>query len=300
MIIDQGQIKFLTQKKPSPPTLKTQLKLHKIDIPIHPVFNNRSAPSYKLTKHLTKILNQYITLNNHYNIVSSTNLALDLTKLKLHENHRIITFVIKDIYVNIRINETLNILKAKLLKNNYIQITHRILALLNVTLSQNYLTFQQKIYQPEQGISMGSPISSLIAEVFLQHYEDIHIKQLLDTKNIALYTRYVDDILIVYDKKIQPQTINTHINQIHDDIKLNPTHETHNSINFLVLTIIRKQTNLEIDIYRKPTTTDTKINFHSNRTIEHKMVAFRFHISRMHSLPLDSEKKQKEWGIIQK
>jgi hypothetical protein len=58
---------------------------------------------------------------------------------------------------------------------------------------------------------MGSPISSLVAEIFLEHYEDIHIKQLLDTKNIALYTRYVDDILIIYDKtKTQTQTINTH------------------------------------------------------------------------------------------
>jgi len=91
---------------------------------------------------------------------------------------------------------------------------------------------------------MGSPISSLVAEIFLEHYEDIHIKQLLDTKNTALYTRYVDDILIIYNiTKIQPQTINTHTNQIHDKIKLNPKHETHNSINFLDLKITRtKQT----------------------------------------------------------
>ena len=83
---------------------------------------------------------------------------------------------------------------------------------------------------------MGSLISSLVAEIFLQHYKDIHIKQLLDTKNIALYTRYVDAILIIYDiTKIQPQTINKHINQIPDNIKLNPTQETHNSINFLDL-----------------------------------------------------------------
>lgn len=47
---------------------------------------------------------------------------------------------------------------------------------------------------------MGSQISSLIAEIFLQHYEDIHINQLLDTKIIALYTRYVDDILYIMKK----------------------------------------------------------------------------------------------------
>ena len=46
---------------------------------------------------------------------------------------------------------------------------------------------------------MGSPISSLIAEIFLQHYEDANIKQLLDMKSITLYVRYIDDILIIYD-----------------------------------------------------------------------------------------------------
>jgi hypothetical protein len=107
-------------------------------------------------------------------------------------------------------------------------------------LSQNYFTYQNKIY-PEKGVSMGSPISSLTAEIFLQYHEDIHIKQLLDTKKIALYTRYVDDILIIYDTtEIQPNIINTHVNQIHDNLKLDPTYETHNSINYLDLTITRK------------------------------------------------------------
>jgi hypothetical protein len=55
----------------------------------------------------------------------------------------------------------------------------------------NYFIFQNKIYQPEKGVSMGSPISSTKAEIFLQHLEDIHIKQLLDTKNIIFYTKYV-------------------------------------------------------------------------------------------------------------
>jgi DNA mismatch repair ATPase MutS len=54
-----------------------------------------------------------------------------------------------------------------------------------------------------------------------------------------------------------------------------------------------------MDIYRKPTTTDTTINFNSNHPVEHKMAAFRSHIYRMHSLPLTPEKKQKEWQILQ-
>jgi len=73
------------------------------------------------------------------------------------------------------------------LQNNDIQITYQMFSLLKVILSQNYFMFQQKIYQPAPGIPMGSPISSLIAEIFLQHYEDVNIKQLLDMKSIALF-----------------------------------------------------------------------------------------------------------------
>ena len=82
--------------------------------------------------------------------------------------------------------------------------------MLKVILSQNYFMFQQKIYQPAQGISMGSLISSLIAEIYLQHYEDVHIKQLLHMKSIALYVRYVDDILVTHNTKINLYTINTY------------------------------------------------------------------------------------------
>ena len=121
------------------------------------------------------------------------------------------------------------------------------LSLLKVILSQNYFMFQQKIYQPAQGISMGSSISSLIAKIYLQHYEDANIKQLLDMKGTTLYVRYIDGVLVIYDTtKINLHTINTYTNKIHNNIKLNPTYEEHNSVAFLDLTITRRHTKLEI------------------------------------------------------
>jgi len=73
-----------------------------------------------------------------------------------------------------------------LLKNNDTQKTQRIITLMILILSQNYFTSQNKIRvsQPWKGVSMLSPISSTIAEIFLQHFEDMHKKQILDTKNI--------------------------------------------------------------------------------------------------------------------
>jgi len=80
---------------------------------------------------------------------------------------------------------------------------------------------------------------------------------------------------------------------MHYTTKLNRTYEHNTNKNFLDLTTTHKQTNLESDIYRKPTTADTTIRFLSNHPIEHKMAAFRYHISRMYSLPLAPEKQQK-------
>jgi len=57
---------------------------------------------------------------------------------------------------------------------------------------------------------MGSLISSLFAEIFVQHYEDANIKHLLDMKSKALYVRYVDDILVTYDTTKINCTPSTH------------------------------------------------------------------------------------------
>jgi len=152
---------------------------------------------------------------------------------------------------------------------------------MRLVLSQNYFTFQ----------NMGSTTSSTIAEILLQYFEDIHIKQLLDTKkqNILrmLRRRYLN---YIWHQKAHPDLINTHIIQIHTNINLNPTHENNRCISFLDL---QKLSNLENDIFHKPMNTDTNINFFSNHPIEHKIAAFRCRITRMHSLPLTPKRKQK-------
>jgi hypothetical protein len=49
-----------------------------------------------------------LQLKNNYNIQNSINLAKDLTKLTIDKNYKMITYDIKDLYVNMPIEETLN------------------------------------------------------------------------------------------------------------------------------------------------------------------------------------------------
>ena len=175
-----------------------------------------------------------------------------------------VTYDNKDLYVNFPTKEILGITKSLILKHNDARIHKQIITLLDVILQQNYFSFKNHIYQPETGVSVGSSISSTIAEIFLQHIESIFMKQLFATKNIAFYTRYVDDSANMKPKHITPETIRNYINQIHSNLQFNPTYENNNSTNFLDFLIIWNQSDLETDIYRKPTTTDTTINFLSN------------------------------------
>jgi hypothetical protein len=114
--------------------MKPQLKLHKPHIPIRPVINNTQAPTYKVAKHLTKILDNFLTLNNYY-ITNSSDLATDLVKLHVNENHRLMTFDIQDLFVNIPIQETLQITKSLLLKKNNPNVTQQIIEVLNHTIT---------------------------------------------------------------------------------------------------------------------------------------------------------------------
>jgi len=146
---------------------------------------------------------------------------------------------------------------------------------------------------------MGSPVSGSMAEVFLQHLKETIIKHLLDTKIVSFYTRYADDILLIcVSTCTNPDNILQYIDTIHRYIQLSPTHESNNSVNFLDLSIIRNPTHLSIGIYRKPTTTDTTINFLSNHLLEHRMASYRFLIRRTHTLPLDREQQHGEWQQI--
>jgi hypothetical protein len=119
----------------------------------------------------------------------TTSLANVLVKFTINDKHRLITLDIKDLYVKIPLKETIDITRTQLLKNNNTQITNQIINLLETILKQNYLAFQQKIYHPDKEVTMGSPISGTIAEIFIQRLENTHIKHLLDSKSITVYAR---------------------------------------------------------------------------------------------------------------
>jgi hypothetical protein len=177
--------------KPKPPTLNAQLKIHKDNEHIRPVVNIVQTPSYKTAKFLKKWLTEQLSLPNTFVTYNSTQLANNIIKLNITQSTRIITFDIKDLYVNIPIDETINIMKTQLTNN---KTDNKTIAqagiLLETILRQNYLQFDNKFFQPHKDVAMGSSIPGLVAEMFLQHHEKLLMKNILDTKKI-IFTIYM-------------------------------------------------------------------------------------------------------------
>ena len=82
------------------------------------------------------------------------------------------------------------------------------------------------------------------------------------------------------------------------NLQFKPTHEINITVNFLDLLICKNTQGLDTDIYRKPSCSDTTILFASNQPMEQKLAAYRYLMNRMHSLPLNTEDKHKEWNTI--
>jgi hypothetical protein len=133
------------------------------------------------------------------------------------------------------------------------QSKEQIIAILKEILAQNYFCFNNEFCQPTKGIAMGSPTSGIMAEIFLQYYEDIYIKHLPENRSILFYACYVGDTLIIYDQTfIHADTVTARLNAVHKKIIFKPTLESNNNIRYLDLLLKRKDNHSELDIYRKP------------------------------------------------
>ena len=93
---------------------------------------------------------------------------------------------------------------------------------------------------------MESPISGILADIFLQYYEHLSLKHILETKAITNYNRYAHDNLIITEQQI----MNT-MNNIHLNLQFSLTYQNSNCLDYPDLLSIKKGRKQETDIYKK-------------------------------------------------
>jgi hypothetical protein len=109
----------------------------------------------------------------------------------------------------------------------------------------------------------------------------------------------VDDILIVCNEgNTNINALLDHFNNLSSKLKFTMENESDCKINFVNITISREINKFEINIYRKPTYTDTIIPIDSFHPKELKMAVIRYFFNRLNQYQLSPENTEKENNVL--
>jgi hypothetical protein len=289
-----------TNLNPTAPSIRGLVKIHKPELPIRPIVNWCNAPAYKLAKMFALKIQQLTPLPFSFNIKNSSQLIHELKQTPLTPSSRFASLDITNMYSNIPIKETRQILR-NILTDNAIDLTtsNEMTNVYEVITKQNYFVNKDNIVIQDDGLAMGAPSSSIISELFLQHLEQTKLPHIAHKLKLLNYFRYVDDILIVFDSQhTNINEITKEFNTLHPNIQFTEETEKQNKINYLDITIHRQHTHVNISIFRKPTYTDTIIPYTSNHPAQHKQAAIRFLYNRLNSYQLTDKEYLHEQNII--
>ena len=133
----------------------------------------------------------------------------------------------------------------------------------NSHLKSTFFSYEDAIYERTDGTAMWSPLSSALANIFMEDFENTAIATFhLQPK---FWKRYVDDTFVIWPHNNSSlQEFLSHINGLHDRIKFTMEIENNNSIAFLDVLVSKNNSRLTTTVYRKPTHTDRYLNYRSN------------------------------------
>ncbi|XP_072023172.1 uncharacterized protein [Amphiura filiformis] len=174
--------------------------------------------------------------------------------------------------------------------------------LLAFVLTTTYFSFRGKIYRQLFGAAMGSPVSPITANLYMEFLEEQAIATAPIECKPRLWKRYVDDILeIVKDNQVDNLTDHLNNTDPTDSIKFTYEKEEQGRIPFLDTLIVRKEDgSVKSLVYRKATHTDQYLNFSSHHPIYHKLGVVRTLLDRMDKIVTEPEDRQKEEDNIKK
>src|ERR1700761_3534460 len=270
----------------SPGKLYGLPKTHKSGVPLRPILSAVPFHNYKLAKFLVPLLSPLAT--SDYNITNIFEFARDLRSISYHHLFHMISLDIENLFTNVPVTETINIILNKLFPDDYVCYhgfnRDEFRTLLSLAVEHSYFTFNNNLFKQKDGMAMGSPLGPIFANIFLAHNESSWLANAPVTP--FLYKRYVDDTLLLVPTDSDVNQLLDHMNSQHPNIRFTLETETNDSLNFLGLTINRKHDlannvySFETKVYRKPMHSPLLTNFNSFTPLSYRLTVARSLIYR--------------------
>ena len=149
-------------------------KVHKANTPLRPIVSSIGSVSYGVAKELARIIKPLVGSTEHH-VNNSKEFIEEIKKIKLEEGECITSYDVSALFTSIPIPSALDIINKLLqdadLQNRTNMTTPNIIELLDFCLNNTYFTFQGVFYQQTKGAAMGSPVSPIVANIFMEAFE---------------------------------------------------------------------------------------------------------------------------------
>ena len=259
---------------------------HKPTLSMRPILSASGTYNYKLAKWLEEKLKPLSV--NQYTIDDALAFSKEIRKHPVLEDDILVSYDVTSLFTNVPVQETIRILVEKAFTDNWFNSTYdlnlqkdQLTQLLRMASTDQLFQFDGQLYEQCEGVAMGSPLGSLLANVFMCHLEE----RLSDNDLIpSFYRRYVDDTLAIMPGLDAAESFLGVLNGLHPSIHFTMELSNNDSIPFIGTLITKNGNKLETQVYRKPTNTGLLLHFQSHTDLRYKKCLIKTMVHRTKEL----------------
>ena len=234
---------------------------------------NASSVTYGLAKVLSKVIKPLVGKSSHH-IQSTGDFVSRAKGLTLQQGDCLSSYDVTSLFTSVPIDLALIIIKDLLEKDDKLNdrtvlSVQNIIDLLGFCLHNTYISFQNKFYEQVEGVAMGSPVSSIVANLYMECFERKALVSAINPPQV--WFRFVDDTWVI-QKQAHKQAFLDHISNIDPAITFTLEGTQGNgAISFLdTLVTPLADRSLAITVYHKPTHTDQYLQWDSHHNVSSK------------------------------
>lgn len=254
--------KSLTIYNATPPRYYGLPKVHKSELKLRPIVSSINSPNSKISKFTSDILTKSYNRENNFYTKSSIDFTRTINNFQYPPNFVLISLDVVSLYPSIPLELIRDSIKKRwpsISEHCTISEEHFI-KLIDFIFESSYCLYNGIYYKQLTGTPMGSVISPILAQYVMDDLLEKCIEKL--TFKMPFCKKYVDDIICMVPSNKVQETL-TVFNSQHPKIQFTVEEEKDQSVPFLDVKIIRRETTLITDWYTKPTYSGRYINFQS-------------------------------------
>ena len=188
--------------------------------------------------------------------------------ITLAEGDQLVSFDVVSLFTSVPRPEAMQELRRRLdqdtqLLDRTMLSIDKIMELINLCLDNTYFQLGDNFYEQRQGLAMGSPLSPILADLYMEWLE-AKVKVQDKEGHIKMWKRYVDDVFAIIAKEGDPQSILDQANTLSETVKFTLEVEKEGTLPFLDVELIKNKNRIDTKVYRKATDSGRYLHYTSN------------------------------------